>query len=131
MGAPTNILILGSGGREHAIADRCSRDVHQPKVFVMPGNPGMARQKGIESLAGNPLEFDSLLAKIQDLSIDLVIVGPEALLEAGVADFLREKNVSVVGTGKQGAKLESSKAFSKDFMAEFSIPTAKYKNFNK
>jgi phosphoribosylamine--glycine ligase len=131
MGAPTKILILGSGGREHAIADRCSRDAHQPKVYVMPGNPGMARQKGIEKIDGNPLEFESLLAKIQELSIGLVVVGPEAYLDAGVSDFLRENNISVVGTNKQGAKLESSKAFSKDFMAEFSIPTAKYKNFNK
>lgn len=129
MGAPNKILILGSGGREHALADRCVRDEHSPQVFVMPGNAGMALQTGIHVISKNPAEFDVLLEEIKRNEIDLVVVGPEALLEAGVADFLRSESIPVLGTGKDGALLESSKAFSKDFMAEFSIPTAGYRNF--
>lgn len=125
-----NVLVLGSGGREHAIADRCLSDADCANVFVLPGNPGMEMFSAIKTVAGDANDFEFVLAQVSEYDIDLVIVGPEALLEAGIADYLREKNIPVVGTGKEGAKLESSKAFSKDFMAEFNIPTATYQNFS-
>lgn len=124
-----NILILGSGGREHAIADRCTKDESAQNVYVLPGNPGMELFSSVKTIAENANDFEAVLAQVKKLAIDLVVVGPEALLEKGVADYLRENKVAVVGTGQAGAKLESSKAFSKDFMAEFEIPTAKYQNF--
>lgn len=126
---PESILILGSGGREHAIASRCLKDQTTKNVFVMPGNPGMTHFDDIKLVVGDVLQVESILNVINENNIDLVVIGPEAILERGIADQLREHNIPVVGPGKVGTQLESSKAFSKDFMVKHLVPTAKFEAF--
>lgn len=119
------ILLIGNGGREHAIAWTLSKSVHNPQLYFAPGNPGM-RELG-QSINLGITEIDALLAFAQEEQIDLTVVGPELPLSLGLADRFREAGLAVFGPGRHGAQLESSKAFSKKLMLDHSIPTAGYR----
>ena len=129
-----NILLLGSGGREHALAWRMARSPHLSQLFIAPGNPGM-------SLYGTCLpwigvtDFAAIADLIRREQIKLLVVGPEVPLVEGIADYLREeaglKDLLIVGPDARGAQLEGSKDFSKAFMQRYGIPTAGYKTFGR
>lgn len=125
------ILLLGSGGREHALAWKLSQSPLCESLFIAPGNPGTA-QCGI-NLNFKVTDFEAVKKACIDKKIDLVIVGPEEPLVKGVTDFLISdpalKNLDVIGPDKNGAQLEGSKAFAKAFMMRHNIPTAAYKEF--
>ncbi len=119
------ILILGAGGREHAIGWKLSESDHVPELLFAPGNAGT--QALGQSLDLDPTDVSSVVAAAQAHAVDLIIVGPEAPLVAGVADALRAAGFQVVGPNRAAAQLEGSKAFAKAFMREFGIPTAEYR----
>ena len=120
-----NFLVLGSGGREHALAWAIAKSPRLDSLFVAPGNGGTA------TIAKNvPLDMndaDAIIGFARSENIDLVVVGPEAPLVAGVADAIRAAGIAVFGPGAQGARLEGSKSFSKEFMLAHGLPTARYK----
>ncbi|MEO8845730.1 MAG: phosphoribosylamine--glycine ligase [Kofleriaceae bacterium] len=116
------ILVIGSGGREHALVWRLARSGHE--LVAAPGNPGIAALARCVAVGIDQL--DSLVALAQAERVDLVVVGPEAPLVAGLADRLRAAGIATFGTGAAGAQLEGSKAFSKQFFARHNIPTAKF-----
>ena len=128
-----NVLILGSGGREHALAWKISQSSSCNKLFIAPGNAGtdlIGKNKNI-----NVTDFDAIKKLVLFEEIEMVVVGPEDPLVKGVYDFFKNdndlKHVSVIGPSKEGAQLEGSKKFAKEFMQRHNIPTAKYKSFNK
>lgn len=120
-----NVLVLGSGGREHALAWAIAKSPRLDSLFVAPGNGGTA------TIAKNvPLDMndaDAVIGFARGENIDLVVIGPEAPLVAGVADAIRAAGIAVFGPGAQGARLEGSKSFSKEFMLAHGLPTARYK----
>ncbi|MCI0600905.1 MAG: phosphoribosylamine--glycine ligase [Beijerinckiaceae bacterium] len=122
-----NILLIGSGGREHAIAIALSKSPLLRTLFVTPGNPGMAgiARTAALDVAGHQAVADFCKAN----HVDLVVVGPEAPLVAGIADDLAAAGIKVFGPSKAAARLEGSKAFAKDFCARHQIPTASYARF--
>lgn len=123
-----NVLVIGSGGREHALVYKIASSPLVEAVYVTPGNPGTA---GIAHNRPLPqLDGPTVGALVKAEGIDLVVVGPEGPLADGLADDLRAQGIPVVGPGKAGAILESSKAWSKEFMARHGIPTAAYRSFN-
>ena len=126
-----NILIIGSGGREHAIAWKIKQNQKCQNLFVAPGNAGTAQLATNVALGVN--DFDNIAAFIKAEKIDLVVIGPEEPLVKGLVDFLEADkelaNLKIVGTSKNGAQLEGSKDFSKEFMFRHNIPTAAYKTF--
>ena len=124
-----NILVLGGGGREHAIAWALAKSPRTDKLYVAPGNGGTdAIAQNIRSL--NVEDGQAVLGFVRDHAIDLVVIGPEAPLVAGVADALRAAGVPTFGPDAQGAQLEGSKTFSKQFMEANGIPTARYRSFD-
>lgn len=123
-----NVLVLGSGGREHSLVWRLSQDESVSKVFAAPGNPGIAAD-GIECFNLDPLNGQEVLELAKKQNIDFVVVGGEPPLVAGVADVLREAGISVFGPNADGAQLEGSKAYMKDLLVEAGVPTAKHKTF--
>ena len=123
-----NVLIIGSGGREHALAWKVAQDERVEKVFVAPGNAGTAIEAKCENVAIDVLDLDQLVAFAKD-NVNLTIVGPEAPLVAGVVDRFREHSLPCFGPTAGAAQLEGSKAFTKDFLARHQIPTAEYQNF--
>lgn len=129
--APINVLLIGSGGREHAISWKLAQSPLLGKLFIAPGNPGTA-QLG-QNLAVNPLNFDEVKQAVVDHSIGLVIVGPEEPLVRGLHDFFLSNpalsHIPVIGPQKLGAMLEGSKDFAKAFMQRHAIPTARYQTF--
>jgi phosphoribosylamine--glycine ligase len=122
-----NVLLIGSGGREHALAWKIAQSPQLTRLYTLPGNPGTA-DLGI-NLAGNPEDISSVVDIARPKEIDLVVVGPEVFLALGIADALRDSGILVYGPSKQAAQIESDKAFAKDFMARHQIPTADYANF--
>ena len=124
------ILILGSGGREHALAWKCAQDERVKKIFVAPGNAGTATETKCENVALNILDNNALLAFAQ-ANVDLTIVGPEAPLVNGVVDAFCAANLKIFGPTQYAAQLEGSKAFAKDFLARHHIPTAFYAVFTE
>lgn len=126
-----NVLILGSGGREHAIAWKLAQSGRPLKLFVAPGNPGTASVA--INLPVDPLDFQAVHDLIRDNQISMVVVGPEAPLTAGITDFLEDDpsldGIVVIGPCRSGALLEGSKAFAKAFMKRHEIPTAAYETF--
>lgn len=120
---PSRILVLGSGGREHALAWRLARDAHGPTVWVAPGNDGMEPE--FQRLAIKEFDTVALLEAIRTLAIDLVVIGPEAPLAAGVGDALAASGVRVFGASQAAARLESSKWFAKQVMEAAGVPTAR------
>ncbi len=124
-----NILLIGSGGREHAIARSISASSRLSALFIAPGNAGTARLGTNVQL--DPLDLQAVSAFVASHSVDLVVIGPEAPLAAGLADHLRNHGTPVVGPGKAGAVLEASKEWSKGFMQRHHIPTAGYQSFRE
>jgi phosphoribosylamine--glycine ligase len=122
------ILIVGGGGREHALAWRLKQSSRVTDIVVAPGNPGIATVARCEPVAADNIEGLLALAKLEHPH--LVIVGPEVPLVMGLADKLRAMDVPVFGPSAKAAMLEGSKGFSKDFMAKHDIPTARYRRFN-
>jgi phosphoribosylamine--glycine ligase len=126
-----NILLLGSGGREHALAWKISQSPLLKKLYIAPGNPGT--QKLGENLNVSLSNFQQIKKAVKDFDITMVIVGPEDPLVNGIHDFFLSdnelKNIPVIGPTKKGAMLEGSKDFSKGFMLRHGIPTARYKSF--
>lgn len=126
-----NVLVIGSGGREHALAWKAAQNPNVEKVFVAPGNAGTAIEHKLENVDIDVLDFDKLAAFAKDNNCELTIVGPEAPLVEGVVDFFAEKGLKAFGPSKGAAQLEGSKAFTKDFLARHNIPTAFYQNFTE
>ena len=124
-----NVLIIGNGGREHAIAWRVKQSPQAGKVYVAPGNAGTATEPGVENVPIDTLDFPALVAFAKSHDVALTIVGPEAPLVAGVVDYFREHGLRCFGPSQNAAQLEGSKAFTKDFLHRHGIPTAKYRNF--
>ena len=123
------LLVIGSGGREHALAWRLKQSPRVQKVFVAPGNGGTAREEGLENVAISAVP--ELLAFAQKEGIHLTVVGPEAPLAAGVVDVFRGAGLKVFGPLQAAAQLESSKDFAKQFMARHRIPTAAFATFTE
>jgi phosphoribosylamine--glycine ligase len=125
-----NVLIIGSGGREHALAWKVAQDPRVQKVFVAPGNAGTATEAKCENVA---IEVTALeqLADFAAAHVTLTIVGPEVPLVAGVVDLFRARGLDCFGPTAGAAQLEGSKAFAKDFLARQKIPTADYQNFTE
>ena len=122
-----NILILGSGGREHALLWKLAQSPEATKLYAVPGNPGMAELA--ECVAGSIEDNAAVVKFAQEKKIDLVVVGPEVPLTNGVVDALRAAGIKAFGPTKAAAELEGSKSFSKDIMKKYGIPTAKYEVF--
>ena len=123
-----NILLLGSGGREHALAWKIAQSPMLTKLYAAPGNPGVAEEA--ECVALDVADHAAVVAFCGGKAIDLVVVGPEAPLVAGIADTLRAAGIKVFGPSQAAARLEGSKGFTKDLCAKFDIPTAAYGRFN-
>jgi phosphoribosylamine--glycine ligase len=124
-----NVLIIGNGGREHALAWKVAQSKNIEHVYVAPGNAGTALENKVENVAIDSLDFKSLADFAKEHDVALTIVGPEAPLVAGIVDFFEAQNLRCFGPNKAAAQLEGSKAFSKDFLAKHNIPTAAYQNF--
>ena len=114
------VLVVGGGGREHALSWALQRHDAIETVWITPGNAGSDQQ----ALAIAETDSAALIAHCQTQSVDLVVVGPEAPLAAGVADALRQAGIAVFGPGAEGAQLEASKAWAKQLMQEAGVPTA-------
>ena len=121
-----NILIIGNGGRENSLAWAIQKNELVKKVFLIPGNAGSERIKKCERIKIDIKNRKELVEKLDFLKVDLIVIGPEIPLADGLADFLREKDFKVFGPGKDGAKLEYSKSWAKEFMQDANIPTAKF-----
>lgn len=123
------VLVIGSGGREHALAWRAIQSAQVETVYVAPGNAGTELEVGIENIALAAEDIDGLLAFAIEQQLELTIVGPEAPLVAGIVDRFSAAGLACFGPTAAAAQLEGSKAFAKDFMARHGIPTAAYGNF--
>lgn len=124
-----NILIIGNGGREHALAWKAAQSPLATKVFVAPGNAGTALEPTLENVAIEVTDIPGLLAFAQRENIALTIVGPEAPLVRGVVDAFQREGLTIFGPTQAAAQLEGSKSFTKDFLERHQIPTAAYQNF--
>ena len=122
------VLVIGSGGREHAIVEALSRSPRKPKIYAAPGNAGIAALA--ECVAIKDTEADKLLAFAQENGVDLTVVGPEAALAVGVVDKFRAAGLKIFGPTKAAAEIESSKDFAKRLMKKYDVPTADYATFS-
>ncbi len=125
------VLIIGSGGREHALAWKAAQSPLVNQVLVAPGNAGTALEKNIENVTIGAEDIPALLDFAKSNNIDLTIVGPEAALVAGIVDVFTDNGLKIFGPTKAAAQLEGSKAFTKDFLERHNIPTAFYGNFTE
>jgi phosphoribosylamine--glycine ligase len=125
------VLIIGGGGREHALAWKIAQSSRVDSVLVAPGNAGTALEPGVENVPVDAEAIDELIDLARRESVDLTVVGPEAPLVDGIVDRFEAANMRCFGPHRIAAQLEGSKAFSKDFMARHHIPTAKYAAFNE
>jgi phosphoribosylamine--glycine ligase len=125
------ILIIGSGGREHALAWKCAESPRVREVLVAPGNAGTAREDKTRNVDVSSDDIEGLARLARDEDVALTIVGPEAPLVAGIVDRFDELGLPCFGPGAAAAQLEGSKAFTKDFLARHGIPTAAYRNFSE
>jgi len=130
MAGQLTILIVGGGGREHALAWKAAQSPQVARVYVAPGNAGTAREAGMENVAIAAEDIVALRDFAANNQVDLTIVGPEAPLVAGIVDTFRVAGLPCFGPDSAAAQLEGSKAFSKDFLARHSIPTAAYATFH-
>jgi phosphoribosylamine---glycine ligase len=121
------VLLIGSGGREHALAWKLAQSPLLTKLYAAPGNPGIAEEAELVTLAVE--DHADVIAFCRDKAIDFIVVGPEAPLVAGLADDLREAGFAVFGPSKAAAQLEGSKGFTKDICARYNIPTGAYQRF--
>ncbi len=126
-----NILVIGSGGREHALAWKAAQGKDVETVYVAPGNAGTALEPKLENLSIDPGNFEELADFAEQHKIALTIVGPEQPLVDGIVDFFAARGLRAFGPSKGAAQLEGSKAFTKDFLARHQIPTAEYQNFTE
>jgi len=126
-----NILVIGSGGREHALAWKAAQGQGVERVFVAPGNAGTALEPGVQNIAIDVNDFAALADFAQQNNVALTIVGPEQPLVDGIVDFFAGRGLRAFGPSKGAAQLEGSKAFTKDFLARHNIPTAEYQNFTE
>ncbi len=125
------VLVVGGGGREHAMAWCIAKSAHIQKVYVMPGNGGTARDPRLENVAIDPARDPQAAADfVKTNGIALTVVGPEAPLAAGIVDIFQKENLPIFGPVAAAARLESSKDFAKRFMQEHGIPTAEFKTFS-
>ena len=122
------VLVIGSGGREHAIVEALSRSPRKPKIYAAPGNAGIAALA--ECVAIKDTEADKLLAFAQENGIELTVVGPEAALAVGVVDKFRAAGLKIFGPTKAATEIESSKDFAKRLMKKYDVPTADYATFS-
>src|SRR6185436_4734348 len=124
-----NVLVIGSGGREHAIVWKLKQSPKLKNLYALPGNPGTADLA--ENVSGISLDDHAAIADFcKKKDIDLVIVGPEAPLAAGMVDVLSEEGIRCFGPKRSAAQIEASKVFAKDFMTRHQIPTARYATFS-
>lgn len=125
------VLIVGSGGREHALAWKCGQSPDVTEVFVAPGNAGTALEPNVRNVDVSSDDIEALATLAQSENIGLTIIGPEAPLVAGIVDRFNEIGLRCFGPSAAAARLEGSKAFTKDFLARHNIPTADYRNFTE
>lgn len=133
MDAPLRILLIGNGGREHALAWKLSQSPRVEAIFAVPGNGGTAacpKVTNITATTADPDDFPGLVRFAQSNNVNLVVPGPEAPLVAGIERFFRLADIPCFGPSKESARLEGSKTYSKDFMKKYNIPTAEYENFS-
>ena len=126
-----NILVVGGGGREHALAWKLSQTPVAEKVYVAPGNAGTDAEEGLENVAIAADDIDALIKFAQAHKIDLTVVGPEQPLVAGIVDRFYDAGLRCFGPSAEAAELEGSKRFTKDFLARFNIPSAAYESFTE
>ncbi len=125
------VLVIGSGGREHALAWRLSLSSSVAHVYVAPGNPGCQQEKDVTNIDIASDDYDKLIAFSKDNAIDLVVVGPEQPLCDGLVDLMTQEGIKCFGPTAQAAQLEGSKVYSKDFLKKYNIPTASYASFTQ
>jgi phosphoribosylamine--glycine ligase len=125
------VLVIGGGGREHALAWKCASSPDVDEVLVAPGNAGTAREAKLRNVAVAAEDIDALLSLAREENVDLTIVGPEAPLVAGLVDRFNAAGLPCFGPTAAAAQLEGSKAFTKDFLARHRIPTGRYQNFSE
>ena len=125
------ILIVGNGGREHALAWKVAKSARITRVFVAPGNAGTAREPKVQNVAIDVLDFPALADLVRKEGIGLTIVGPEVPLVAGIRDYFDARGLACFGPSQAAAQLEGSKAFSKSFLERHHIPTAAYRTFTE
>jgi phosphoribosylamine---glycine ligase len=121
------ILVVGSGGREHALAWTLSKDPDTTKIYAAPGNPGIAQIGACVPI--NPTSVEELATFASREKIDLTVVGPEASLAAGIADTFRDRKLRIFGPDRRAARIETSKSFAKDLCTQYSIPTSRWESF--
>ncbi len=126
-----NVMIIGSGGREHALAWSAAQDSNVQQIFVAPGNAATAQENKMQNVAIDVMDLEGLSTFAKENSVDLTIVGPEAPLVAGIVDHFQKDDLRIFGPTEGAAQLEGSKAFTKDFLARQKIPTAEYENFTE
>ena len=126
-----NVLVIGSGGREHALAWKAAQSEKVDKVFVAPGNAGTHLEAAVENVGLSVSDFEGLATFAENNNVGLTIVGPEQPLVDGMVDFFQARGLACFGPSKGAAQLEGSKAFTKDFLARQSIPTGAYENFTE
>ncbi len=126
-----NVLIIGGGGREHALAWKAAQSANVETVYVAPGNAGTATEPGVENVDLDVMDFHGLADFASNNTVGLTIVGPEAPLVEGVVDYFESRQLRCFGPSKGAAQLEGSKAFTKDFLARHNIPTGDYGNFTE
>ena len=130
MGVTNKVLVVGGGGREHALSWKLAQSKHVDTVFVAPGNPGTSNEAKIVNIEVKATEIEQLIHFAKNESIDLVVVGPEDPLVAGIVDEFTKIDIKCFGPTAKAAQLEGSKAFAKRFMQKYRIPTAAYQSFS-
>jgi len=125
------ILVIGGGGREHALAWKAAQNANVESVFVAPGNAGIDLEDKLQNLTISADDIPALIDFAKGYEVDLTIVGPEAPLVAGIVDAFQAEGLKIFGPSKGASQLEGSKAFTKDFLARHDIPTAAYQNFTE
>ena len=125
------VLVVGSGGREHALAWKCAQSPRVDEVLVAPGNAGTAREDRVRNVDVSSEDIEGLAKLARDEQVELTIIGPEAPLVAGIVDRFAELGLPCFGPTAAASQLEGSKAFTKDFLARHNIPTADYRNFSE
>ncbi len=121
------VLVIGNGGREHALVWKIAQSQQVSKIFCAPGNPGT--ESTAENIAISPMDFENLLRFAKNNQIDLTVVGPEDPLVSGIVDLFKQEGLKIFGPDKNAAQLEGSKTFAKNLMQKYDIPTAAYQSF--
>ena len=124
------VLVVGGGGREHALSWKLAQSKHVDTVFVAPGNPGTSNEEKIVNIEIKATEIEQLIRFAKNELIDLVVVGPEDPLVAGIVDEFTKNKIKCFGPSAKAAQLEGSKTFAKQFMQKYRIPTAAYQSFS-